>query len=153
MLCALARVGAGVVVLNQLAAELGAREPAACALVARVAELHFVDGGNGAERGAFPLGAAALDALAGAGTRLRIACHSTPYMLRSAKQPWVGAERAAFVEALAERAAVEVLDYFAHEPPSLARHFEALGAMRVGGRAGGGAAAAPAAGGGDGPPV
>ncbi|KAG8458793.1 hypothetical protein KFE25_005220 [Diacronema lutheri] len=129
----------GVVVLNQLAAELGAREPAACALVARVAELHFVDGGNGAERGAFPLGAAALDALAGAGTRLRIACHSTPYMLRSAKQPW--------------GAAVEVLDYFAHEPPSLARHFEALGAMRVGGRAGGGAAAAPAAGGGDGPPV
>lgn len=121
----------GVVVLNQLVAELGAREPAACALCARADEMHFVDGGNGVERGAFPLGPDGLDALAREGPRLRVACHSTPYMLRSAKQPWIAAEREAFVRGLEERGMrAEVRDYFAKEPPSLDRHFAVLGALQ-----------------------
>lgn len=121
----------GAIVLNQLVAELGAREPAATALCARVAELHFVDGGNGLERGAFPLELAGLDALARESPRMRVCCHSTPYMLRSPKQPWIGAERAAFVQGLAERGvAAQVRCYFENEPPSLQRHFELLAALK-----------------------
>lgn len=121
----------GVVVLNQLAAELAADAPAARALAARASEWHWVDGGNGAERGAFPPASEALDALISLRPPPRLAVHSTPYMLRSPTSPWVAAERDAFIDGLRARgAAVSVDEYFEQEPPSLERHFGVLQVLR-----------------------
>ncbi|KAJ1620533.1 hypothetical protein T492DRAFT_1077458 [Pavlovales sp. CCMP2436] len=124
----------GVVPLVQLIAELGAADASALALLARCSELHLVDGGSGTERGAYPAASwsEALDALSAQAARgLRIAVHSTPYMLASVKQPWLAPECAAFVGALEARGVkVDVSDYFMREKPSLERHFGVLAELR-----------------------
>lgn len=130
----LAGFSKGCVVLNQLLAELGAGAAGARALFTRAEAAHWIDGGNGSERGALYAEAGALDALAevAARTRLAVHVHSSPYMLDSPKAPWVRAERDALVSGLRARGvAVRALDYFEDEEPSLERHFEVLGALDV----------------------
>lgn len=91
---------------------------------ARVRSVHIVD----AHR--HPTNKALFQALMGDGVhRLEFLLHGTPRQLADTRRPFVSRERDQFIAALGDR--VSDLRYFADDPPSLHRHFDALKAFRL----------------------
>ena len=119
----------GAIVINQLIAELPIAGPA---VLARTAELHFVDAGlnvigvhlHGDE---YARALQALAQLRHAGSAVAVVVHGTPRQWRSPERPWIHAEAEAFVQQLAGLGGrVTKRLYFENRKCGLLEHFGIL---------------------------
>lgn len=127
----------GCVVLNQIATELGARwnsspennqeEPSRTEqdFMDRLQSIHWLDGGNGSQRGAVPTDEAILQGLAV--SRVQVHVHVTPYQFAALERPWIQQEVLYLVSSLTRLMGnVELHKYRDNDAATLAAHFQIL---------------------------